>query len=253
MDDTKLDPEDPDSPRRELSNAGLRIVIAHAVCVRSARKEARKERFEAETAFVDELKAAAPRDAAKRHGRVGTNGAWLTVHPDTLGGTLLSRQKFVDNSRIRLNLKVLYLPQHCDGCGAGFSVEHAISFKKGGWVSIRHDDVRNEAGALAELALPKTCVSYEPFIFHGAATRVGGAATPAECSSNAGNDTGKILEKAARKKRAKYEKAIAGIRMVWTASRLKQRGSSTRTETEMQRDHDGQRRQQHNISEDISL
>ena len=55
-------------------------------------------------------------------------------------------------------------------------------------VSIRHDDVRNEAGALAELALPKTRVSYEPFIFHGAGTKVGEAATPAECSNNAGND-----------------------------------------------------------------
>ena len=68
------------------------------------------------------------------------------------------------------------------------SVEHTLSRKKGKLVSIRHDDVRDEAGALAELALPKTRVSYEPFIFHGVGTRVGGAATPAECSSNAGND-----------------------------------------------------------------
>ena len=155
----------------------------HAVCVRSASKEARKERVEAETAFVDKLKATAPRDAVKRYMRVGASGAWLTVCPDTLGGTLLSQQEFVDNARIQLNLKVLNLPQHCDGCGAEISVEHALSCKKGGLVSIRHDDVRNEAGALAELALPKTRVSYEPFIFHGAGTRVGGAATLAECSS----------------------------------------------------------------------
>ena len=45
------------------------------LCVRSAGKEARKERVKAETAFVDELKAAAPKDVAKRYGRVGTNGA----------------------------------------------------------------------------------------------------------------------------------------------------------------------------------
>merc|ERR1711966_372945 len=78
--------------------------------------------------------------------------------------------------------------QHCDDCGAGFSVEHALSCKKDGLVSICHDDVRNEAGVLAELALPKTCVTYEPFIFHSAGTRIGGAATPAECSSYVGND-----------------------------------------------------------------
>ena len=100
----------------------------------------------------------------------------------------MSRQEFLDNARIRLNLKVLNLPQHCNGCGTGFSVEHALSCKKGGLVSIRHDDVRYEAGALAELALPKNRVSCKPFIIHSAGTRVGGEATPVECSNNAGND-----------------------------------------------------------------
>ena len=80
------------------------------------------------------------------------------------------------------------LPQHCDRCGARFSVAHALSCKKGGLVSIRHDNVRDEASALAELALLKTCVSYEPFIFQGAGTRVEGAAIPVECGSKAGND-----------------------------------------------------------------
>ena len=89
----------------------------HTVCVRSAGKEAHEERVKAETAFVDELKAAAPKGVSKQYGRIGTNGAWLIVPPNTLGGTLLSWQEFVDNARIRLNLKVLNLPQHCDGCG----------------------------------------------------------------------------------------------------------------------------------------
>ena len=97
----------------------------------NASKGAWKERVEVELAIVDELKAAAPKDVAKRYERAGTNGSWLTVRPDILGETLLSRQKFVDNARIHLNLKVaLNLPQHCDGCGAGFSVDHALSCKK---------------------------------------------------------------------------------------------------------------------------
>ena len=62
-------------------------------------------------------------------------------------------------------------------------------------VSIRLDDVKDEAGTLAELALPKTCVSFKPFIFHSAGVRVEGAATPAECSNNAGNDArGDVLQ-----------------------------------------------------------
>ena len=54
-------------------------------------------------------------------------------------------------------------------------------------VSISDDDARNEAGALAELTLPKTRVLYEPFIFHSAGTRTGETATPTECSNNTGN------------------------------------------------------------------
>ena len=63
-----------------------------------------------------------------------------------------------------------------------------LSCKKGELVSIRHNDVRDEAGALAELALPKSCVSYEPFIFYGAGTKVGGAAALAGLGSKAGDD-----------------------------------------------------------------
>ena len=45
----------------------------HAVNVRAASKEMRQERVEAKIAFVDELKAAAPRDVRKRHKRAGKN------------------------------------------------------------------------------------------------------------------------------------------------------------------------------------
>ena len=95
---------------RQISVDGGKVLVAsllggkelnckeHAICARSASKEARKERVEVEMAFVDKLKAAAPKDMAKRYGRIGANGAWLTVRPDTLGGTLLSQQEFVDNA-----------------------------------------------------------------------------------------------------------------------------------------------------------
>ena len=46
----------------------------HAASVRAASKEVRKERVETETAFVDELKAAAPRDV-----RNGTSAAARTA------------------------------------------------------------------------------------------------------------------------------------------------------------------------------
>ena len=53
--------------------------------------------MEAEAAFVDGVKAAAPSHVCKRYERIGMNGSWLTVRPEVLGGTFLCRQEFVDN------------------------------------------------------------------------------------------------------------------------------------------------------------
>ena len=49
--------------------------------------------------------------------------------------------------------KPLGLCNACDGCGAPFTVAYALSCKKGGLVSIWHNDTRDKAGALAMHAL----------------------------------------------------------------------------------------------------
>jgi len=56
--------------------------------------------------------------------------------------------------------------EHCDGCNAQFTVEHALGCKKGSLVVQRHDDTRDEAGALDAMALTTSHVTYEPYIFH---------------------------------------------------------------------------------------
>eukprot|EP00804_Cyclotella_cryptica_P022496 CCRYP_020698-RE/>CCRYP_020698-RE protein AED:0.40 eAED:0.40 QI:0/-1/0/1/-1/0/1/0/103 len=59
------------------------------------------------------------------------------------------------------------LPRKCDGCGAGFTVEHGLNCKKGGLVSLRHNDVRDEWAHLCGLALGESRVTTEPLIFYG--------------------------------------------------------------------------------------
>ena len=59
------------------------------------------------------------------------------------------------------------LCEHCDDCGAGFTVQNGLSCKKKGLVGIRHDDLRNEVGALPALALKNRMVTYEPQIYYG--------------------------------------------------------------------------------------
>ena len=85
--------------------------------------------------------------------------------PSQRYNSLLSREEFQDNVRLRYGLRPLDLCDHCDGCGARFSVEHGLSCKKGGLVHVRHNDVRDEATALAAHALSPSCVKCEPNIF----------------------------------------------------------------------------------------
>ena len=140
---------------------------AHAQCVRQASTETRKLRVEEESEFVKGLAAGAPKGLKRRLARVGKVGAWKTVTPSRLNGTLLLREEFFDNMRLSYGMRPHDLCERCDGCGAGFSVEHALSCKKGGLVCQRHDDARDEAGALCAMALTDSRVSYEPFIYYG--------------------------------------------------------------------------------------
>ncbi|KAL7533156.1 hypothetical protein ACHAXR_005075, partial [Thalassiosira sp. AJA248-18] len=68
----------------------------------------------------------------RRDERNSRNGAWITIIPSRLNGTDLSADEFLDNMRLRYNKKPLEMPQHCDGCSASMTVEHALSCKVGG-------------------------------------------------------------------------------------------------------------------------
>ena len=139
----------------------------HQQTVRKAGAKARKEKIEAEQAFVEKLSASASKAVKKRLERIGQCGNWLTSPPNKLNGNLLSAEEWRDNARLRYGLRPIGLCERCDGCGAGFTVEHGLSCKKGGLVVQRHDDCADEAGALSAMALSESRVSYEPEIFYG--------------------------------------------------------------------------------------
>ena len=125
----------------------------------------------------------------KRLARIGESGAWLTQTPDKLNGTLLSMEEWRDNVRLQYGMRPVGLCERCDGCGAGFTVEHGLSCKKGGLVCQRHDDVRDEAGELAAMALTRTKVSYEPTIFYGKdVNAIQASETTQQTGSNAAGD-----------------------------------------------------------------
>ncbi|KAL7461468.1 hypothetical protein ACHAXS_001898, partial [Conticribra weissflogii] len=157
-------------------------VETHRAHVRQASARMRKERTEAEESFLSELSS---RDRGLRNhlDAAKESGAWLTALPRRLNGTQLSPQEFQDALRLRYGKRPLGLEDTCDGCCQPFSVEHAMSCKKGGLVTRRHEAVKQEWIAMAELAYGRSRVGDEPKIFFGRDTGLTAGETAANLTA----------------------------------------------------------------------
>ena len=82
--------------------------------------------------------------------------SWLSALPLRDHGFTLNKEEFRDALALRYNRTVTNLPSKC-ACGDIFNVNHAMNFKKGGFVSIRHDTIRDFEANL----LKKVCADVE--------------------------------------------------------------------------------------------
>ena len=91
------------------------------------------------------------------------NGAssWFNAVPLEEQDLTLNRQQFRNSLRLHYNLQLADLPSHC-ACGDRFTVSHALSCKKTGFVAQRHDGIQN----LRTPLLSKICkdVEVEPHL-----------------------------------------------------------------------------------------
>ena len=67
--------------------------------------------------------------------------SWLTTIPLSEEGYDLTKQLFWDLIRIRYGWTLTRLPFNCER--GKFNVQHALSCKKGGFVSLQHNHIRN--------------------------------------------------------------------------------------------------------------
>ena len=78
-------------------------------------------------------------------------GAWLSALPLQAMGFVLNRQEFRDGICLRYGWKIPNTPTYC-GCGQRNTVDHTLSCMLGGYVTMRHNSIRDlEANMLREV------------------------------------------------------------------------------------------------------
>ena len=76
---------------------------------------------------------------------------WLSVIPLAEHGFNLNKREFRDALSLRFNRSLRGLPSHCP-CGQKFDVNHAMNCKRGGFIIMRHNDIRDfEANLLRKV------------------------------------------------------------------------------------------------------
>ena len=68
--------------------------------------------------------------------------SWLKSYPISDHRFELIKQQFWDNLRLRYGWVLQNMPSTCC-CSANMEVQHAVSCKRGGFVTIRHNDLRD--------------------------------------------------------------------------------------------------------------
>ena len=93
-------------------------------------------------------------DAMKRNldlAREKGAGSWLTSLPLQSYDYVLNKQFFRDAILMRYGWPIPNTPQFCE-CGSKFDINHALTCKKGGYVIMRHDRIRDmEANILRDI------------------------------------------------------------------------------------------------------
>ena len=79
------------------------------------------------------------------------NSSWLSVVPLAAHQFDLTCQEFRDALALQYRKPLLNLPPYCDGCGAPFSVDHALDCRVGDLVGWLHSEVWDAIGDLASL------------------------------------------------------------------------------------------------------
>ena len=115
----------------------------------TAAAETRKKNRALQSATASDLKSDLTSDLQRAMDLAQEKGAsnWLTVLPVEEFGFSLHKGAFRDALALRYGWPLQNIPTTC-ACGKNFNVEHALSCAKGGYTSIRHNEIRDHTAHL---------------------------------------------------------------------------------------------------------
>ena len=107
---------------------------------------------------IDSIHQSLPQDLKPYIEQACDKGAssWLNALPIKEQNLDLNKEEFRDALKLRYNVPLQNLPTYCS-CGERFNEVHAMSCKKGGFVSKKHDNIRD----LLTIMLNKVCVDVQ--------------------------------------------------------------------------------------------
>ena len=120
---------------------------------KSAKREIHIQRSAERTAQATDIEEKLPPSTLRAVQQAKMKGAssWLAVRPSTEQGFTLNKSEFRDALAIRYDRPIKNLPSKCP-CGQAFTITHAMNCKKGGFVTMRHNDIRDfEANLLSKI------------------------------------------------------------------------------------------------------
>ena len=113
----------------------------HPSNIRGRVRHEKEERYRAQ---LEDLRSRMTFEQIRANDLAQVKGAsiWLTALPLAREGYVLHKREFFDALYLRYRWELKYLPRSC-ACGNVFTVDHALSCLKGGFIHCRHDEIRD--------------------------------------------------------------------------------------------------------------
>ena len=113
------------------------------------KKQIHRQNRAASLSAIDDLRPRLDDDLKRAVELASEKGAssWLTTLPLTEHGFSLHKGAFHDALPLRYGWLPSQTPIHCN-CGSSFSIEHSLSCHKGGFTTLRHNEVRDVTARL---------------------------------------------------------------------------------------------------------